>query len=133
MGEYLNVNENERCTKCGSALYNFSKKMALSDGRIYCVKCAEKADRQYLASNSCSICGRFMEKREVKFVLPSKRFGESGMPITERLSCESCYKNIISKSRVKLVYRKRLGLGMLHYGVRFGFRNPKLSAAIKIR
>ena len=90
----------DRCGRCGTDVYQFSRKMAQSDGRYYCVKCAEAVDKGYITRNSCSVCGRLMGRRELKVVLPSMAYGEGQLPMADRLSCAECYKGLLTRTRV---------------------------------
>ena len=107
----------ERCGRCGNEVYSFSKRIAQSDGRYYCVRCAEAVDRNYIIRNSCSVCGRLLSKREVKVVLPSVAYGEEQLPMAERLACASCYKGLLNKSSVA---RRIRVAGGLREGIRKG-------------
>ncbi|MGC8669949.1 MAG: hypothetical protein ACP5TL_02230 [Candidatus Micrarchaeia archaeon] len=82
----------EFCQKCGRRVYSFSKRRAASDGREYCIKCAEEVDRQYLEDYTCSVCKRLIGKSEIKFVLPSSAYNSTDMPMHKRLLCVSCYQ-----------------------------------------
>ncbi len=84
-------------------VYPFSSREAMSDHHRYCIGCAEELDARYILKNSCSLCGRLMSKREVKFVLPSMAYGESSMPVNERLACDACYKRALRRNRVRLI------------------------------
>ncbi len=91
MGAFESNSEEEYCPRCGTRIYAFSKKKAASDGKTYCIKCAEEIDRKYLQEYTCSVCKRVLEKSEVKFVLPSSSFGLIEMPLHKRLLCADCY------------------------------------------
>ena len=93
----------DRCGRCGSVIYPFSARIAMSDSQKYCVKCAEELDARYILKNSCSMCGRLMGRREVKFVLPSRAFGEASLPLQERLACSPCYSKSLRKTRIRMV------------------------------
>ena len=84
-------------------VYPFSSREAMSDHQRYCIRCAEELDARYILKNSCSLCGRLLSKREVKFVLPSMAYGESSMPLQDRLACNPCYKRTLRRSRVRLM------------------------------
>ncbi len=90
----------ETCGRCGVRVYQFSKKLAQSDRRYYCIKCAEELDRNYLIKNSCSLCGRILSKKEAKFVLPSSMYGKYSMPLVDRLACNPCYTRLLSRTRI---------------------------------
>jgi hypothetical protein len=93
----------EKCSRCGTAIYPFSSRTAMSDMQRYCISCAEKLDAVYLHKNSCSLCGRLFRKHEVKFVLPSSVYGEAAMPLQERLACNQCYRKSQRRSRLRMV------------------------------
>jgi ribosomal protein L37E len=93
----------ERCDRCGAQVYQFSKKLAQSNGRYFCVRCAEELDRDYLIKNSCSVCGKIVGKYEVKFVLPSSMYGSSLLPLMDRLACTSCYDKLRKKNVTRLI------------------------------
>jgi hypothetical protein len=109
--------EAEHCKKCGSVVYAFSKDVAVSDGSVYCIRCAEEIDRYYLARNVCSVCTRLLDKNEVKFVMPSRLYSSyffDKLPIEHRLMCAHCYRkvsklNIIREPLIK-IYHIRLRL-----------------------
>ena len=75
----------------------------MSDMQRYCISCAEKLDAIYLHKNSCSLCGRLFRKREAKFVLPSSVYGETAMPLQDRLACTVCYRKSQRRSRLRMV------------------------------
>ncbi len=104
MGEYK-AEAISSCNRCGVAIRSFSGRISEADGKLYCVKCAEKIDHEYLVKNACAICGRVLRNDEVKFVLPSKSFGSESIPMDARLACAECYSAIASKGRHKLVSR----------------------------
>lgn len=93
----------EHCNRCGAVVYPFSSREAMSDHHRYCIRCAEELDARYILKNSCSLCGRLMSKREVKFVLPSMAYGESQMPVNDRLACTTCYRKTLRRSRARLI------------------------------
>jgi len=97
----------DNCGRCGSVIYPFSTRMAISDRQKYCIKCAEELDARYILKNSCSMCGRLMGKREVKFVLPSMAYGEVAMPLQERMACTPCYNKSLRKVRINMVRGER--------------------------
>jgi len=110
--------EIERCNRCGSLVYPFSKETSVSEGSSYCVKCAEEIDRSYLAKNTCSVCTRLLERGDVKFVMPSRLFSSyffDRLPVEHRLMCVKCYRkasrlNIIRQPLVKIGHiRAKLG------------------------
>ena len=49
----------------------------------------------------CTICNRNLTAYEVKFVLPSKSYGEIRLPLGKRLACVDCYSKISSRRFVK--------------------------------
>ena len=91
----------ECCKRCGSVIYGFSKKRSASDGLYYCIKCAEYLDKKYLIENTCSVCARTFSKGEVKFVMPSRIYSTSPLPLAKRLVCVNCYKRFASKIRTR--------------------------------
>jgi protein-arginine kinase activator protein McsA len=101
----------ESCKRCGSVIYGFSKKRSASDGLYYCIKCAEYLDKKYLIENTCSVCARTFSRGEIKFVMPSKIYSMSPLPLAKRLVCVNCYKRfaIKNKMRVASIWRLRLG------------------------
>ncbi|HUC38883.1 MAG TPA: hypothetical protein VL944_02010 [Candidatus Acidoferrum sp.] len=103
MQETVETALDDRCGKCGSVVYPFSTRIAQSDQQKYCTKCAEEVDARYLIKNSCSVCGKLMERHEVKFVLPSLAYGRSAMPLEDRLSCPPCYTRLQRKSRSRIM------------------------------
>ena len=103
----------EYCRRCGSILYDFSKKRSASDGYCYCIKCAEYLDKKYLIDNTCSVCARTLGKADVKFVMPSRLYSTEQLPLEKRLVCVSCYKRIAFRSIVKSRVRS-LHLGFRH-------------------
>lgn len=97
----------DTCGRCGLHVYQFSRKLAQSDGRYYCIKCAEELDRNYLMKNGCSLCGRLLSKKEAKFVLPSSIYGAYSMPLLDRLACIRCYTKLLKRTRIT----RRVGSG----------------------
>ena len=93
----------EKCTRCGSAIYPFSTRIAISDRQRYCVKCAEELDARYMLKNSCSLCGKLLDRRQVKFVLPSIAYGSASMPLQERLACSPCYNKALRRNRIRMI------------------------------
>ncbi|MGD0728854.1 MAG: hypothetical protein ABR981_02150 [Candidatus Micrarchaeaceae archaeon] len=94
----------EQCGNCGAKVYEFSSKEAASDNSIYCIKCAEELDMQYLAKNVCSVCTRLMEHNEVKLVMPSRLYSNyffDKLPIETRLMCTACYRKAESLDLVR--------------------------------
>ena len=105
MEEYL---QKDYCRKCGAEVYPFSRKYSVSASEYYCIKCAEKVDREYLIKNSCSVCKRLLKKEEVKLVLPSKIYGSAKMPLMDRLICVQCYKSVGTRSMDRRSFRQRM-------------------------
>jgi len=95
------VESEEYCRRCGSVIYDFSKKKSASDGLDYCIKCAEHLDTRHLIANTCSACARSFGKGEVKFVMPSKIYSTSPMPLEKRLMCVGCYRHFAVRNRVR--------------------------------
>lgn len=109
--------EKEHCKRCGIAIYQFSKKYSVSANDYYCVKCAEKIDREYLVKNSCSVCGRLLKKYEIKFVLPSKAYGsDSPLPVSDRLVCSDCHTKLSFKQKQKMPPKS--GVDQVRAGIR---------------
>jgi hypothetical protein len=102
--------ESEYCRRCGSAVYGFSKKMSASDGNYYCIKCAEYLDKKYLLENTCSVCARTLSNAEVKFVMPSRAYSPSPLPLEKRLVCVGCYKRFATKCRTTMGSIRRMRL-----------------------
>ncbi len=100
--EYSSIGE-EHCIRCYAVIYPFSSRIAQSDQQKYCVRCAEELDAKYILKNSCSVCGKLMSKKDVKYVLPSTAFGRMGMPLQNRLACVPCYKKLQKKVRITIV------------------------------
>lgn len=100
----------EQCGNCGVKVYEFSMKEAASDNSLYCIRCAEELDMQYLARNVCSVCTKLMEKQELKFVMPSRMYSNyffDKLPIETRLMCANCYRkaeslNLIRRPLIKI-------------------------------
>lgn len=93
----------EYCRKCGLEIYQFSKKYSVSTGEYYCVKCAEKVDREYLIKNTCAMCKRLMKPGETKIAMPSKAFSEdTSLILADRVICTACYKKFSTASRMKM-------------------------------
>lgn len=90
-------------------VYPFSRKYSVSGGEFFCVKCAEKVDREYLIKHSCSICRKLLGKDEVKLVMPSKVYGEMQLPLMDRLICAPCYKRIGNRSVDRRSFRQKMG------------------------
>ncbi len=111
--------ESERCKKCGMEVYPFSKKYSVSSGDYFCIKCAEKADRDYLIKNSCSVCKRLLDRGEVKIVMPSKIYGAERMPVIDRLICMGCYRRMGSRSMDRRSFRHKIS--QIRLGIRKGF------------
>lgn len=110
-------NATEHCANCGATVYQFSKKISASDGSSYCIRCAEELDRQYLSMNVCSVCTRLLDKREVKFVMPSRLYSFyffARLPMESRLMCVDCYRkanklDLIRKPLMKInIIRSKL-------------------------
>lgn len=124
---------NGNCGRCGSVIYPFSSGIAESDSLSYCVRCSEEIDRYYLSKNICSLCTRLINKREVKFVLPSRIYSSyffDRLPIEHRLMCIGCYRkveklNIIRQPLIKIgQIRLRLGKAIRRkYLIRIKSRN----------
>jgi len=98
----------EYCRKCGIQVYPFSKKYSVSGEEYLCVRCAETTDREYLVRNSCSVCKRLLKKDEVKLVLPSKIYGDTQLPMMDRLICTQCYGTIGKKAPTRRSFRQRV-------------------------
>ncbi len=98
--------ESEKCPRCGTTIYGFSRKFSHSVGEYYCVKCAEALDRDYLARTTCAMCGKALTKNDVKFVMSSKFFNSFGMPVVDRLLCEDCHPRVASRNRIESTARK---------------------------
>ncbi|MEM3227809.1 MAG: hypothetical protein QXR58_02495 [Candidatus Micrarchaeaceae archaeon] len=124
VGDELTAESVEKCPRCGTTMRNFSKKYSYSMSRYYCVKCAEALDRDYLARTTCAICGKHLSKSDVKFVMSSKFFGSSGMPLIDRLVCAECHPMIMERMRsrqnagreytVKAAVRKSIARSFMH-------------------
>ncbi len=102
------VGEVDYCRKCGTSVYPFSVKRAASDGLLYCTKCAEKADTEYLTRHSCSVCTKLLSASEVKFVMPSRVYGHKPVPQSERLVCVSCYQRVATRVRDRATFRHKV-------------------------
>jgi hypothetical protein len=98
----------EYCRKCGMETYPSSKKYSVSGGEYYCVKCAERADREYLIKNSCSVCRRLLKSNEVKLVLPSKVYGGTQLPLVDRLICTKCYNAMGTRSISRRSFKQKV-------------------------
>lgn len=92
--------EKEYCKKCGTEILPFSKKYSISANDYFCIKCAEKLDRAYLAKTTCAICGRRLKPDELKFVLPSSALSDDKMHTMERMCCLVCHKKMAA-DRIK--------------------------------
>lgn len=99
----------EYCRKCGMEVYPFSRKYSVSSGEYFCVKCAEKVDREYLIKHSCSVCKRLLGKDEVKLVMPSRMYGDMQLPLMDRLICAPCYKRIGNRTMDRRSFRQKMG------------------------
>lgn len=84
----------EYCGRCGTPVQESTRKIAASDSQLYCIRCAEEADRQYLAKNTCSVCSRLLKRGEHKFVMPSRLYAGESTPVLQRLACAECYGRI---------------------------------------
>ncbi len=62
------------------------------------------------AKDRCAICGRQLGGAEVKFVLPSRALSKTGMEISKRLACVSCYSMMARRSRVRVPVAQRQSL-----------------------
>lgn len=98
----------EYCRKCGAAVYPFSKKYSVSASEYFCVKCAERADSEYIVRNSCSVCNRLLGKNEVKVVMPSKAYSVGPVPLIDRLICTECYKKVATRVRSRRPFLQRV-------------------------
>ncbi len=96
------LESSECCKRCGSAVYGFSKKRSASDGFYYCIRCAEYLDKKYLIENTCSVCARTFIKGEVKFVMPSRIYSASPLPLAKRLICTNCYRRFATRNRTRM-------------------------------
>ena len=99
VGAFMDEIATEYCRKCGTTVYPFSKKYSESASDFFCVKCAERTDREYLAKHTCAICTKRLGNDELKFVLPASRFADPKMSVFERVSCLSCHRKLASRSR----------------------------------
>lgn len=99
----------EYCRQCGTAIYPFSRKYAISTGEYFCVKCAERVDKEYLIKHSCSVCTRLIKGDEVKFVMPSKIYGADSLPLSDRLVCAECYKVVARQDRERVGMSQKIG------------------------
>jgi len=59
-------------------------------------------------SSRCVICSRALTSYEVKFVLPSKRYGDIKLPIEKRLACVDCYSRLSSQRFVRTRTKTRV-------------------------
>lgn len=91
--------EMEYCRRCGDSVYPFSKKYSTSASDFFCVKCAERLDREYLAKHTCAICTKILRNDELKFVLPASKFADPKTSVFERVSCLQCHRKLASQSR----------------------------------
>jgi len=98
----------EYCRKCGAEVYPFSKKYSVSASEYFCVKCAERADSEYIIKNSCSVCNRLLGKNEVKVVMPSRAYSIGPVPLFDRLICAQCYKRVASRNRARSTFIQRM-------------------------
>jgi hypothetical protein len=48
----------------------------------------------------CAVCEKELGRGEVKIVLPSSAFLTGSMPVERRLSCASCYKALLIRTKV---------------------------------
>ncbi len=111
VGETMDeVISREYCSKCGMELFSFSRKYSVSASDYFCVKCAEKADREYLIKNTCSVCKKLLKKDEVKLVMPSMVYGDEPMPLMDRLICTQCYSTIGNRSMDRRSFRQRMSM-----------------------
>ena len=95
----MDEQQKEYCRNCGTEIFPFSRKYSVSAGDYFCVKCAERLDREHLARTACALCGRKLEKGELKFVLPSSIFGEEKLHQVERVCCFQCHKKMGDRTR----------------------------------
>jgi len=58
-------------------------------------------------SSRCTICSRNLTAYEVKFVLPSKSYGEIRLPVEKKLACVDCYSKLSSQRFVKTKTKTR--------------------------
>ncbi len=115
----------EYCRKCGMEVYPFSKKYSVSTGESFCVKCAERVDREYLVKNSCSVCRKLLKANEVKLVMASKIYGTTTLPLVDRLICTECYKRIGTRSMDRVSFRNALSQ------VRANIRHSLMKRAVR--
>jgi hypothetical protein len=105
---YMDGMSKEYCRKCGAEVYPFSKKYSVSASEYFCVKCAERADSEYIIKNSCSVCNRLLGKNEVKVVMPSKAYSIGPVPLLDRLVCTQCYKKVASRNPDRRSFAHRM-------------------------
>lgn len=98
----INMVGREYCSRCGIETFSFSRKYSVSTGMYYCVKCAEKLDREYLLKNSCAMCKRLLKASEIKIVVPSSMFGRTPLVRADRVICATCHKKFGSQTRVRM-------------------------------
>ncbi len=109
----------EYCSKCGIETFPFSKKYSVSASDYFCVKCAERTDKEYLIKNSCSVCKKLLKRNEVKLVLPSKIYSNQPLPLLDRLICSNCYQRIGTRSMDRRSFRHKME--RIRANIRAGF------------
>jgi hypothetical protein len=117
----------EYCRKCGAGIYPFSKKYSVSESEYFCVKCAERADSEYIIRHSCSVCNRLLGNNEVKVVMPSKAYGVGPVPLLDRLICTGCYKRVASRNSDRRTFVQRMQY------IRAGIRRNLMSKSVESR
>ena len=99
----------EYCRKCGLEVFPFSRKYSVSMGEYFCVKCAEKVDREYILKNSCSVCRKMFGRNDARMVLPSKVYNEDRrLLISDRLVCAPCFKAMGMKVRDRITFTSKV-------------------------
>jgi len=92
------------CNKCAVELQQYTKKKLGKDGMNYCAKCAVRADQEYTAKHTCSVCSKTFRNGEPKFVMPSSIYSDNRVPLLQRLICADCYRKVASKARDRVSF-----------------------------
>ncbi len=115
----------EYCRKCGTETYPFSKKYSVSASEYFCIRCAERADSEYIIRNSCSVCNKLLGKNEVKVVMPSKVYSIGPVPLLDRLICTQCYRRVASRNTDRRSFVQKV------QSVRAGIRRSLVNKSIE--
>lgn len=88
----------EYCPSCGAQIESL-RRFSVSKSQYFCVKCAERLDKEYLIEHTCSVCKSVLSKNEHKMVMPSRIYGAEELPYVHRIMCMACYQKMGYRDR----------------------------------